>query len=77
MYAEGDGRVTSASAMGDNLSGPRRSDYQTMLPIVDGVYACADHQGLANNAVVHTNMLKRLVRKSVSLAQNTDEANQR
>jgi len=77
MYADGDGRVTSASAMGDNLLGPRRADYQTMLPIVDGVYACADHRELANDLLVHNNILKRLARKSISVAQNTGVANQK
>jgi lecithin:cholesterol acyltransferase len=77
MYVDGDGRVTSASAMGDNLVGPRRADYQTMLPIVDGVYACADHRALANDLLVHNNILKRLSRKSISVAQNTGVENQK
>ena len=77
MYADGDGRVTSASALGDNLTGPRRPDYRTMLPIVDGVYACADHRSLANDMLVHNNLLKRLSRKSISVAQNVSAGNQK
>ena len=76
MYAPGDGRVTSASALGDNLSGPRRTDYKTVLPIVDGFYTCADHRALTNDFLVHNNMLKRLSRKAVSVAQNTAAGSQ-
>jgi lecithin:cholesterol acyltransferase len=76
MYAEGDGRVTCASALGENLSGPRGGDSQTMLPIVYGVYTCADHRTLANDRVVHMNMLARLGRKSISAAQTSNAAAQ-
>jgi pimeloyl-ACP methyl ester carboxylesterase len=77
MYADGDGRVTAASALGDNLAGARKSYYLTMLPIVDGVYACADHLELANDMLIQKNMLKRLSRKSISVVQNTGEANEK
>ena len=76
MYAEGDGRVTCASALGDNLPGPRGGDYLSMLPIVHGVYTCADHRALANDELVHKNMLKRLSRKPISVAQNGNVASQ-
>jgi hypothetical protein len=77
MYAEGDGRVTVASAMGDNLVGQRRPGYQSVLPIVGEVYACADHRALANHTMIHTNMLKMLSRKSSAVAQNSSAESQK
>jgi len=65
MYLPGDGRVTRASVMGENLEGSPQSPYQTSLPIVHAFFACAGHGGLQNNRVLQDNALSVLVRQSV------------
>ena len=66
MYLPGDGRVTRASVLGENLEGvSRQSSYQTSLPIVHAFFACGGHGGLHNNSILQDNALSVLVREAV------------
>jgi pimeloyl-ACP methyl ester carboxylesterase len=65
MYLPGDGRVTRASALGENLDGSPQSPYQTALPIVHAFFACDGHGGLHNNRILQDNALSVLVRQAV------------
>ncbi len=56
MYLPGDGRVTRASALGQNLEGVRvQSPYKTMLPIVHAVFGCGGHGSLHNSRILQDN----------------------
>lgn len=66
MYLPGDGRVTRASVLGENLAGvSAQSRYQRALPIVHAFFACGGHGGLHNNLVLQDNALSVLVRETV------------
>lgn len=66
MYLPGDGRVTRASVLGENLEGRSdQSPYQTPLPIVHAFFACGGHGGLHNNGILQDNALSVLVREAV------------
>jgi hypothetical protein len=65
MYLPGDGRVTRASVMGENLEGSPQSPYQRSLPIIHAFFTCAGHGGLQNNRILQDNALSVLVRQGV------------
>jgi pimeloyl-ACP methyl ester carboxylesterase len=67
MYAPGDGRVTRASVLGENLEGlTKQSPYQTALPIIHAFFACGSHGGLHNNRILQDNALSVLVSEAVN-----------
>lgn len=66
MYLPGDGRVTRASALGQNLDGIRAlSPYKTMLPIVHAFFGCGGHGSLHNSRILQDNALTMLVNEVV------------
>ena len=66
MYLPGDGRVTRASVMGENMIGRNdQSLYQGPLPITHAFFACGGHGSLHNNRVLQDNALSMLVRTAV------------
>lgn len=66
MYLPGDGRVTRASVMGENINGAKaQSLYERPLPIVHAFFACGGHGGLHNNRILQDNALSVLVRTAV------------
>lgn len=66
MYVPGDGRVTRASVLGENMSGanPQLADVRP-LPIVHSVFACGGHGTLHNNRILQDNAISVLVRAIV------------
>lgn len=62
MYVPGDGRVTRASVLGENLPLVNASPYQQSLPIVHRFFACGGHGSLHNNRILQNNALSVLVR---------------
>ena len=66
MYLPGDGRVTRASVMGENLiGGNAQSPYQRPLPIAHAFFACGGHGALHNNRILQDNALSMLVSTAV------------
>ncbi len=66
MYLPGDGRVTRASVMGENIIGRNaQSLYQQSLPIVHTFFACGGHGSLHNNRTLQDNALSMLVHTAV------------
>jgi hypothetical protein len=63
MYTPGDGRVTRASVLGENLNGPltAQSPYRTALPISHAFFACGGHGDLHNNLIFANNALTLIV----------------
>ena len=58
MYVPGDGRVTRASVLGENLSAANSQP----LPIRHSFFACGGHGALHNNRILQNNALSILVR---------------
>jgi hypothetical protein len=65
MYVPGDGRVTRASVLGENLSANASSREQPALPIAHAFFACGGHGSLHNNRILQNNALSALIRRSV------------
>jgi pimeloyl-ACP methyl ester carboxylesterase len=63
MYTPGDGRVTRASLLGENLDGPRRggSTFDSPLALSYAVFGCDLHGSLQRNKSLQDNALTALV----------------
>jgi hypothetical protein len=68
MYIPGDGRVTRASVMGEDLPGPLRSQstYGTALPISHAFFACGGHGDLHNNLIFANNALTLILAGAIN-----------
>lgn len=64
MYIPGDGRVTRASVLGENMANALTPE-QPALPIAHAFFACGGHGSLHNNRILQNNALSVLFRKSV------------
>jgi hypothetical protein len=66
MYEPGDGRVTRASLLGQDIGGGRNSIfYNTSLPIAYSVFTCDAHSDLQSNKILQDNALTLLVSELV------------
>jgi hypothetical protein len=66
MYLPGDGRVTRASVLGENIARTNaQSPNRGALPIAHAFFACGGHGSLHNNRILQDNALSVLVRTVV------------
>ena len=64
MYVPGDGRVTRASVLGENLPiGSANSSHPGVFPVGHAFFACGGHGSLHNNRILLNNALSVLVRR--------------
>jgi len=64
MYVPGDGRVTRASVLGENLPIANvKSAHQESFPVAQAFFACGGHGSLHNNRILQNNALSVLVRQ--------------